>query len=111
MQPDSRLVEEVVRRIVEVAHPARIFLFGSAARGEMGPRSDLDVLVVMPKQSESRDVDIRLSRSLTGLDASVDVIVATEDDLERLGDNWSLVYYWALREGREIYAAGSTRAG
>ena len=48
MQPDTRLLEELVQRIVEAVHPLRIILFGSAARGEMGPNSDLDVLVVMP---------------------------------------------------------------
>ena len=39
-------VEELVRRIVEVASPRKIILFGSAARGEFGPNSDLDVLVI-----------------------------------------------------------------
>ncbi len=51
MQPDTRLLEELVQRIVEAVHPLRIILFGSAARGEMGPNSDLDVLVVMPDAS------------------------------------------------------------
>jgi uncharacterized protein len=44
--PDPAILAEVVRRIVEVAHPDRIVLFGSAARGQMGPDSDLDLLVV-----------------------------------------------------------------
>ena len=38
--PDPAILAEVVRRIVEVAHPDRIVLFGSAARGQMGPDSD-----------------------------------------------------------------------
>ncbi|MBI3302725.1 MAG: nucleotidyltransferase domain-containing protein [Deltaproteobacteria bacterium] len=49
MQPDSQLLKELVQRIVKAVHPIRIILFGSAARGEMGPNSDLDVLVVMPE--------------------------------------------------------------
>ena len=44
--PDPAALETLVRRIVELARPDRIVLFGSAARGEMGPDSDLDVLVV-----------------------------------------------------------------
>jgi len=48
MSPDAALLDELVRRIVESVRPLQITLFGSAARGEMGPHSDLDVLVVMP---------------------------------------------------------------
>ncbi len=36
----------IIRRIVEVAKPERIILFGSAARGAMGPNSDVDLLVI-----------------------------------------------------------------
>ena len=39
-------LDDIVRRIVEVAQPEKIILFGSAARGEMGPHSDLDFLVI-----------------------------------------------------------------
>ncbi len=41
-------IEVLVRHIVEAVRPRRIVLFGSAARGQMGPESDLDLLVVMP---------------------------------------------------------------
>ncbi len=43
---DQAILDEIVRRVVEVAHPDRIILFGSVARGEMGPDSDIDLLVV-----------------------------------------------------------------
>jgi UTP:GlnB (protein PII) uridylyltransferase len=46
MTSDQGLLDEAVRRVVDVAHPDRIILFGSAARGQMGPDSDLDLLVV-----------------------------------------------------------------
>ena len=36
------VLDEVIERIVEVARPERIIVFGSAARGEMGPHSDID---------------------------------------------------------------------
>ncbi len=45
---DQELVDRLVRRIVETVHPLRILVFGSAARGQMGPNSDFDLLVVMP---------------------------------------------------------------
>ena len=49
MQSDPEVIEQLVRRIIEIVQPLRIILFGSAARGEMNPDSDIDVLVVMPE--------------------------------------------------------------
>ena len=105
MQPDPALVEDLVRRIVAVAHPLRIILFGSAARGEMGPHSDLDVLVVVPDGVDRRATARAAYRNMIGLGHPTDIVVATESDLRRYGHNFSLVYSPALREGREIYVA------
>jgi len=105
MEPDQNVIEELVRRIVEVAQPLRIILFGSAARGEMGAESDLDVLVVVPQADDRDGAARRIYRNLIGFGAPVDAVVATEGDLRLYGDNFSLVYYPALREAREIYAA------
>ena len=43
---DQRKLSEIIRRIVKVAAPEKIILFGSAARGEIGPNSDVDLLVI-----------------------------------------------------------------
>ena len=43
---DQKTLDDIIRRIVEVAHPEKIILFGSAARGEMGPNSDVDLLII-----------------------------------------------------------------
>jgi predicted nucleotidyltransferase len=45
-QMSQKVLDEIVRRVVGVAQPEKIILFGSAARGEMGPNSDVDLLVV-----------------------------------------------------------------
>jgi len=59
------LLDELVRRSVESVHPLQITLFGSAARGEMGPHSDLDVLVVMPDGCDRLAVTRTLHRRLS----------------------------------------------
>jgi predicted nucleotidyltransferase len=105
MHPDPDIIDDLVRRVIEVAHPRRIILFGSAARGDMGPDSDIDILVVVPDGTHQRHTAQTIYRHLIGLHATVDVVVATESDLQQYGDNFSLVYYPALREGRAIYAA------
>jgi predicted nucleotidyltransferase len=102
---DESALEEIIRRIVEVAAPERIILFGSAARGEMGPNSDLDFLVI--KSGEYRRLDLagEIHMNLWGVDYAVDIIVATPEDIERYGNSIGLVYRPALREGRVVYDA------
>lgn len=105
MYPDAKILDDLVRRIIAVAQPRRIILFGSAARGDMHPDSDIDILVVVPDGTPRRQTVQAIYQNLIGLRAAVDVVVATESDLHQYGDNISLVYYPALREGRAIYAA------
>ena len=52
MQTDSKVVQSLVQSIVDVVHPLKIILFGSYARGETNPDSDIDFLVVMPEGIE-----------------------------------------------------------
>ena len=104
MQPAPQMIDDLVRRIVEAVHPLRIILFGSAARGEMEPNSDLDVLVVMPEGVHRRRTAQELHQLMFGLPAPVDILVATSGDVEKHKDNIGLIYYKVLREGRELYA-------
>ena len=105
MQADTAVLDHLVDRIVSAVQPLRIILFGSAARGEMGSDSDIDVLVVMPEGAHRRQTAQELYRRLTGIGVPFDIVVATPSDLERYKDNPSLLYHTVLREGREVYAA------
>ena len=100
------IVSDLVQRVVAAVHPRRILLFGSAARAQMGPHSDLDILIVMPDETHRRRTAQAIYRSLSGLGVSKDVVVATESDLSAYGGNPALVLFPALREGRGIYRAG-----
>jgi predicted nucleotidyltransferase len=104
MHLDAKILDDLVRRILEGVQPQRIILFGSAARGDMRPDSNIDILVVVPDGTPRSQTAQTIYRRLIGLHAAVDVVVATENDLQQYGDNFSLVYYPALREGRAIYA-------
>jgi predicted nucleotidyltransferase len=105
MQPDPKMLDELVRRIVEVAHPLRIILFGSAARGEMGPHSDLDVLVVMPDGVHRRKTAQEIYRHLWGFGFAKDIVVVTESDIREYGSNPYMITKNALEEGKELYHA------
>ncbi|MBM4048048.1 MAG: nucleotidyltransferase domain-containing protein [Planctomycetes bacterium] len=97
-------LREIIRRIVEVARPERIILFGSAARGELGPNSDVDLLVIK-SNVHRRQLAMQIYRNLIGVGQAVDVVVATPEDIERYKDCHALVIAPALRDGRVVYAA------
>jgi predicted nucleotidyltransferase len=104
-RPDKKILAGIVNRIVEAVQPQKIILFGSAARGEMGPHSDYDLLVIKAGKFNHWRLLTKIHRHLSGKGAAVDVVVATADDIERYGDSPYLVYYPALREGKVLYEA------
>ena len=100
----EEILQEIVRRIVAAVQPEKIILFGSAAREEMEPDSDVDLLVVKPCGHRRRTAR-KIERSLIGIRIPTDIIVAKPDDIERYKDTIGLIYRPALREGKTIYAA------
>lgn len=100
---DEKLLE-IVRRIIEAVHPLRVILFGSTARGEATPESDVDMLIVVRDGTHRFETTQRIYRQLRGLQVAVDVVVATESDVRDYGDSPVLIYREALRDGRELYA-------
>lgn len=102
-QLDPTILDEIVHRIVEVADPEKIILFGSAADARMGPHSDVDLLVV--KSGEYRPLDVmgEIYMNLRGVGEPVDVIVVTPETVERYRDSHALVIKPAVGEGRVVY--------
>ena len=101
---DKETLEEIIRRIVEVAKPEKIILFGSASRGEMGPNSDVDLLVI--KSGANRlDLAGKIYMNMFGVGEAVDIIVVTPEDVEQYRESHALVIAPAIKEGKVIYAA------
>ena len=105
MQNQSEILMEIVRRIVAAVHPLQILLFGSAASGDAGPNSDLDLLVIMPDGVHRRRTAQHLHEVLFGVGYAKDIIVATVSDIEQHRNNAGLVYAAALNSGMEVYHA------
>jgi predicted nucleotidyltransferase len=98
-------LDAVITRIVEVADPERIILFGSAARGEMDRHSDLDLLVVKTGEYHRGRLTEEIYMNLIGVGQAVDVIVVSPEEIEEYRDSHSLVISPALDEGQEVYRA------
>ena len=103
-------LQEIIRRIVEIACPDRIILFGSAARGQMGPQSDIDLLVVK-SGAHRRKLAGHIYVRLIGVGQPVDIVVVTPEDIERYRDSPATIIEPALREGKVVYAAPTVPTG
>jgi len=104
------LLDRMVRRIVEAVAPEQIVLFGSWARGEERPDSDVDLLIVErdgfgPTRSRGAEMT-RVWNALSGVGPPVDVLVYSRDEVERYRGAINHVVARALREGRVLYDRG-----
>ena len=100
----ERIIHEMVRRIVARFDPERIILFGSAARGEAGPDSDVDLLVVMRVQGLKRQNQLEIRRVLRGIRTPVDIVVSTPEEFDWRQEIVGTIEYPAVKEGRVLYA-------
>jgi predicted nucleotidyltransferase len=100
---DEATIAEAGRRIGAAApEGSRVILFGSHARGDAGPHSDLDILVIEPEVESTIREATRIYRSLLDLNVSVDILVMAEDKARRRAKVKGTVIERALREGREL---------
>ena len=105
LSPDAeRWLPAIKRRIVRRFGPERIILFGSQARGEADPGSDIDLLVVLPEERVSREARVALRRALADLPVAKDVVVTSPARVRRYGRLVGTVLLPALEEGVTVYA-------
>lgn len=100
---DEALLAEIVARIRSVAEPERIILFGSHARGEAGPGSDLDLLVVTDSELPRHRRAAPYRPALRGLHPAKDILVWTPDEVRVWRDVPNALVTTALREGAVLY--------
>lgn len=100
-------IEKAVNVLASGAHPCKIILFDSYARGEERQDSDLDLLVIEPDVPYKRGEMVRLRNLLRPMRIPVDVVVASEQDIEDWGHLPGTFYYWALKEGKVLHEATS----
>jgi len=104
-KPLNKDVLEMARRIKTLFHPERIILFGSHARGDAGPDSDVDLLVVMGADGSKRRQAFQIDLALKGILLPADIIVVTPEEIEKHRDCVGTVIWEALREGKVLYEA------
>ncbi len=100
------ILAEVVRRLLAAYHPEAVYLFGSKARGDEGPDSDYDLLVVVPDNASAERRDSRLAyETLWGTGTAADVLICTHSYFEARRHLRASLPGTVLREGKQLHAA------
>jgi predicted nucleotidyltransferase len=94
----------MVKRIAQRFHPEQIILFGSAARGDAGPDSDVDLLVVMRVEGSKREKAVEIGVAVNDIPVPKDIVVTTPEDFEWRKEVAGTIERPAAREGRVVYA-------
>ncbi len=101
---EDAAIEELVQRLVEALGPERIYLFGSRGRGEGGPESDYDLMVVVPGSDlPGYRRDQLAYGALRGVQVAKDVLVWTSDEFDFRRHLVASLPATILREGQLIY--------
>ena len=101
---DEPILGEVVRRLVAAYLPVSIYLFGSVARGDAGPDSDYDILVIVPDDAPPERLRSRLAyQVLRGTGTAIDVVVWPKSRFERRARVAASLPATVSREGMLLY--------
>jgi len=104
---DHAVITEAVNLLLRSApNGSEVILFGSHARKEAGPDSDLDFLVVEPSVKSRRAEMVRLRDALRPLHIPVDVLVTSRKVFEQWRDTPNNVLFEAWNEGRSFHEVG-----
>lgn len=101
---ETKLIQQMVRRIVSRFDPESIILFGSHARGDAGPDSDVDLLVVMPYLGSKREKQVEIRLALKNFQIPKDIVVTTPEDFQWRKEIPGTIERPAAREGKVLYA-------
>jgi predicted nucleotidyltransferase len=99
----DELLAEIVRRVRAVGAPRAVVLFGSRARGDARPDSDLDLLIVEESDQPRFKRSGRYRRALRGLFPAKDIVVWTPGEIEEWRDVPNAFVTSILAEGRVLY--------
>ena len=103
-RPLEAEIRRMTNRIVRRFHPHQIILFGSHARGDAGPDSDVDLLVVMPVEGSRREKAIEIGVALHDIRVPKDIVVTTPEEFAWRKEMIGTIERPAAREGRVLYA-------
>jgi predicted nucleotidyltransferase len=100
----TKEIQQMVHRIVSRFHPERIILFGSHARGDASPDSDVDLLIVMPFSGSRREKQLEIRLALQSIKTPKDIVVTSPEEFLWRKEIPGTIERPAAREGKLLYA-------
>ena len=105
-QRNDPVLTEIVRRLVDAYQPERIYLFGSRARGEAGPDSDYDIMVIIPNDAPESRCRSRLAYEvLRGTGVAADVLIWRKSAFQQREQLKASLPATIIEEGNLLYAS------
>ncbi len=100
---DQATIQAIVDRIAEAVQPQKVILFGSWARGEQGPHSDIDLVVIQESTLSHPQRYAQIRRLFWGLGLPMDILVYTPEEFERYRSVPGSFTHTVTREGKVLY--------
>ncbi|MFZ3158862.1 MAG: nucleotidyltransferase domain-containing protein [Rhodoferax sp.] len=107
MLSPEHIAEAARRLIARAAHPAKVILFGSYARGEADEASDLDLMVVEQGLTDKANEYLRLREAVGHAGVGIDLLLVSAQEFERRSQVPGTAAYWAKKEGKILYDAAA----
>ena len=103
----DQVLDEMVKAIVREVDPEQVWLFGSRARGEAGPDSDVDLLIVErepfgPGRSRLDEIT-RIRHALSSFRVPKDILLFSAEEAAYWSDSLNHIVARCHREGRVLY--------
>lgn len=103
----NQLIDSMVKSIVQEIGPEKIYLFGSAAHGQVRGDSDIDLMIIENEpfgyQRSRREELKRIRRAIASYHAPKDILVYSQDEIKKWQDSINHIIGRCLREGRLLY--------
>jgi len=103
MAKRARILDEIVRRILESGQPERIILFGSRARDDARPDSDFDLLVIGQSDEPRYRRSAPLYTRMADLPVEVEIVMYTPREVQEWSGVPEAFVTTAIREGKVLY--------
>lgn len=100
---DPQLIQEIVRRIVNVSQPEKVILFGSRARGTARPESDIDLLAIANSTQPRYRRAAPLYGALSDIIAPMDIVVYSPEEVQEWSEVRQAFVTTAIHEGQVLY--------
>jgi len=101
--PDKNIIDKIINAILQVIIPDKIILFGSQARGQARADSDYDILIIKDKLENISQVEGNIYVNFIGIGVPIELIIATDEIIEKNKKRSVSVIKEALSEGIVIY--------